>query len=226
MSSSKNNVDISRSLCAVIPFYNEKETLHKIIDKTLNYVQFIFAVDDGSDDLWYAKEIDKSNVKFISLDKNYGKGRALSAGFEEAISSGYEYVVTLDADLQHDPKYIPELLEGLKGNDIVIGNRLYDLKGMPLQRRMSNKMTSFLLSKKTGHKILDSQCGFRAYSSKVLKEVKTVYAGFEAESEILVRAVRKGFKIGFINVPTIYGTEKSKMKAIKAITGFIKVLFV
>jgi glycosyltransferase involved in cell wall biosynthesis len=226
LSSSKNNSKISRSLCAVIPFYNEKETIHKIIDETLNFVQFIFAVNDGSDDLWIEKEIDKSSVKFISLDKNYGKGRALRVGFNEAIKSGFEYVITLDADFQHDPKYIPELLEGLKEYDIVIGNRMYNLKGMPIQRRMSNKITSFLLSKKAGQKILDSQCGFRAYSSKVLQEVKTVFDGFEAESEILVRAVRKEFKIEFINIPTIYRNEKSKMKALQVITGFIKVLFI
>jgi hypothetical protein len=97
---------------------------------------------------------------------------------------------------------------------------------MPIQRRMSNKITSFVLSKKTGQKILDSQCGFRAYSAKVLQEVKTVFDGFEAESEILVRSVRKEFKIGFVDIPTIYGKEKSKMKAIQAITGFVKVLFI
>jgi glycosyltransferase involved in cell wall biosynthesis len=200
LSSSKNNSNVSRPICAVIPFYNEKETIHKIINETINYVQFVIAVDDGSDDFWNTNETDNSNVKFISLSKNFGKGKALSAGFDEAIKSGYEYIITIDADLQHDPKYIPRLLDGLNEYDIVIGNRLYDLKGMPIQRRMSNKITSFLLSKKTGQWILDSQCGFRAYSSKVLQEVKTVFDGFEAESEILVRAVRKGFKVGFVDM--------------------------
>ena len=97
---------------------------------------------------------------------------------------------------------------------------------MPVQRRMSNRLTSFILSKKTNQKILDSQCGFRAYSSKLLQSVKTSYNGFEAESEIIVKATRKGFKIRFVDIPTIYGTEKSKMKALKAIIGFIKVMFI
>jgi len=95
---------------------------------------------------------------------------------------------------------------------------------MPLQRRLSNKLTSFLLSLKTSQKIIDSQCGFRAYSVKVLKDVKTKYFGFEAESEILVLAARKGYKIGFIDIPTIYGTGKSKMRPLQAIIGFMKVI--
>ena len=100
-----------------------------------------------------------------------------------------------------------------------------DLKGMPLQRRISNKITSFLLSIKTGQKILDSQCGFRAYRAEVVKNITTVEDGYEAETEILIKASRGGYKIGFINVATIYGDEESKMMPIKTTFGFIKLLF-
>jgi len=214
------------SICAVIPFYNEKETLIKILNETSNYAKFIYAVNDGSVDDSYQTERQISNVKFIDHDKNYGKGKALDTGFKAAVSSGYDYIVTLDADLQHDPKYIPNLIEGLKSFDIVIGNRLKNLKGMPIQRKLSNKLTSFFLTIKTGQNILDSQCGYRAYSVKVLKEVATEYSGFEAESEILVKASKKGFKIGFVDIPTIYGNEKSKMRPVRAILGFLKVMLI
>jgi glycosyltransferase involved in cell wall biosynthesis len=214
------------SICAVIPFYNEKETLIKILNETSNYVKFIYAVNDGSVDDSYQTERQISNVKFIDHDKNYGKGKALSAGFKAAISSGYDYIVTLDADLQHDPKYIPNLIEGLKSFDIVIGNRLKNLKGMPIQRKLSNKLTSFFLTIKTGQNILDSQCGYRVYSEEVLQEISTKYSGFEAESEILVKASKKGFKIGFVDIPTIYGNEKSKMQPVQAILGFLKVMLI
>jgi hypothetical protein len=96
---------------------------------------------------------------------------------------------------------------------------------MPFQRIMSNKLASFLLSKKTGVKIIDSQCGFRAFSVEVLKKALTRSNGYEAESEIIILAARAGFNIGFVEVPTIYGNEKSKMNPVKAIFGFIKVLF-
>jgi glycosyltransferase involved in cell wall biosynthesis len=212
-------------ICAVIPFYNEKETITNIVNDTLDYVQFVFAVNDGSDDGFSIEAINQSEIKLINLDRNYGKGKALSIGFEAAVSAEFDFVVTLDADLQHDPKYIPNLLEGLQSSDIVIGNRLKNLKGMPIQRRLSNKLTSFLLTVKTSQNILDSQCGYRAYKAEVLKSVRTNCSGFEAESEILIKAAKKGFKLGFVDIPTIYGREKSKMRPVQAIVGFLRVLF-
>ncbi|NWG27781.1 MAG: glycosyltransferase family 2 protein [Ignavibacteriaceae bacterium] len=225
MNNSKYISKAADSVCAVIPFFNEKKTLNLVLDETLKYVNFVFAVNDGSTDDSYPDERKKLNVKFIDLEKNYGKGKALKIGFESAVSSGFESVVTLDADLQHDPKYIPELIKGLNSFDIVIGNRLKNLKEMPLPRKISNKITSFLLTLKTGQEILDSQCGFRAIRTNVLREIKIKYSGFEAESEILIKAAKKGYKIGFVDIPTIYGDEKSKMKPLQAILGFLKVLF-
>ncbi len=225
MNNSKEINKVTNSVCAVVPFYNEKETLENVLDETLKYVDFIFAVNDGSNDDSYQIARKKPRIKIIDFDKNYGKGKALSVGFEEAISSGFQFVITLDADLQHDPKYIPILIEALSSFDIVIGNRLKNLEGMPLPRRLSNKITSFFLTIKTGQEILDSQCGFRAFRVEVLREVKTKYYGFESESEILVKAAKKRFTIGFVDIPTIYGNEKSKMQPVKAIMGFLKVLF-
>ena len=225
MSNLKDINKITKPVCAVIPFFNEKETLNLVLDETLKSVSYIFTVNDGANDDSYQTEREKSGLELIDLHKNYGKGKALRVGFEAAISAGYEIVVTLDADLQHEPKFIPRLIEGLQSFDIVIGNRLKNLKGMPIQRKLSNKLTSFFLTIKTGQEIIDSQCGFRAYSARVLKNVKTDFSGFEAESEILVKAAKKGFNIGFVDIPTIYGNEKSKMKPVQAITGFLRVLF-
>jgi glycosyltransferase involved in cell wall biosynthesis len=225
LSNSKVTRSNTKLVCAVIPFYNEKETIKTVISEALKYVQFVFAINDGSDDGFSDDAYDRSEIKLINLDRNYGKGKALSVGFEEAVTKGYNYVVSLDADMQHQPEYIPNLVEGLQSYDIIIGNRLQNLKGMPIQRRLSNKLTSFFLTLKTGQNILDSQCGYRAYKSSVLKSVKTDFWGFEAESEILVKAAKKGFKIGFVDIPTIYGDEKSKMRPIQAIVGFLRVLF-
>ena len=136
----------------------------------------------------------------------------------------FDFTITLDADLQHLPELIPILLN-VDSADIVIGNRLHDMSKMPLQRKMSNSITSFLLSKKTGQKIIDSQCGFRVYRTNILDKILPNFQGFEAESEILVNAARHKFVIGFREILTIYGNEESKMKPIQAIKGFIKVMF-
>ena len=134
------------AVCAVIPFLNEIETLKVVVTKTLNFVNTVIAVNDGSSDN-SEKEIEKSeNVIIINCNVNSGKGEALKLGFEKALLMNFEKIITLDADLQHDPELIPEILEKLNLSDIIVGNRLKNLKGMPPQRILSNKITSFLLS--------------------------------------------------------------------------------
>ncbi len=216
----KNNI------CAVIPFYNEEDFILEVIKKTLKYVDLVIAVDDGSTDnsLNLIKKLD--NVEIIILDKNYGKGTALKAGFSLAIELDFDTIITLDADLQHDPDFIPAFIEASKKYEIVIGNRLSNLKTMPFHRVLSNYLTSFLLSVKLRKFIKDSQCGFRAYKKRVLQKISIHSSGFEAESEIIVKAIREGFSFCFVDIPTIYGNEKSKMKPLEAIKGFIKILFI
>lgn len=218
------SIEKTNRVCAVIPFYNEERFIKKVVTDTLKYVDKIIAVNDGSTDKSIEHLQSIPGVEIINLKKNNGKGFALQQGFEEALNRNIEFIITLDGDGQHPPESIPLLLNKIENFDIVIGNRLDDLSSMPIHRRLSNKLTSFLLSKKLGTKIYDSQSGFRIYKHEVLRKIKTVFSGFEAESEILVKAVRNGFKVGFINIPTIYGDEKSKMKSMQAIKGFIKVM--
>lgn len=219
-----NNSERKINIIAVVPFYNESDFVHDIVSATLNFTDFIIAVDDGSTDNSAEKIKDFRNILIIKNDKNYGKGYSLRKGFDKALELNAEYIVTLDADGQHKPELIPSFLEKISDCDIVIGNRMKDVKKMPLQRILSNKITSYLLSKKLGVTILDSQCGFRIYRRKVLENVSTMFNGFEAESEILVEAARKNFRIEFVDIPTVYENQNSKMKPLQAIKGFIKVL--
>lgn len=219
-----NNSERKNKIVAVIPFYNEKEFIFDVVSKTLDYVDLVIAVDDGSTD--NSSECLKTfeNVLIIRNDKNMGKGHALERGFDLARSIDFDILFTIDGDGQHKVEIIPEFLKCLNNNDVVIGNRLNDLSDMPFHRILSNKITSYLISKKLGVKILDSQCGFRAYKKEVISFVRTKYKGFEAESEIIVNIVRKNFRIGFVDIPTIYENQRSKMKPLEAISGFIKVL--
>ncbi|HSL87802.1 MAG TPA: glycosyltransferase family 2 protein [Ignavibacteriaceae bacterium] len=218
------NTENLNKVCAVIPFFNERKTLRKVVEKTLLFVNEVIAVNDGSTDGSGAELNDLKHVYLLNLVNNNGKGFALRAGFDECNKRNCRYIVTLDADLQHDPEFIPLLLKKTEIFDIVIGNRLNNVKLMPYLRRLSNRLTSFMLSKKTGAKIMDSQSGFRVYKAVVPASVKTDMNGFEAESEILVKALRQKFSVGFVDIPTIYGDEKSKMRTYPAIKGFIKVM--
>jgi glycosyltransferase involved in cell wall biosynthesis len=218
---SRNN----NKIAAVIPFFNERSTINQIVQSTLNYVKTVVAIDDGSTDNYSQNITLLENVILLKNDTNQGKGFALRRGLNYAVEKGFDAVITLDADLQHNPVEIPLLCSRLDEYPIVIGNRLKNLKGMPLQRRMSNKLTSSLLTIKTGQKILDSQSGFRVYRAEVIKNVITTKNGFEAESEILINASRKGYRIGFADISTIYGNEMSKMNPVTSTIGFIKLLF-
>lgn len=220
MNSSKNG----NKVFAVIPFFNEERFIRDVVVTTLKYVDLVIAVNDGSNDKSEFLIKDIPDVHILSLKENMGKGYALQKGFEESLKYDLELVITLDADKQHSPDLIPDFIEAAANFDIVIGNRLHNIKVMPFMRILSNKITSKLLSIRTGQKITDSQCGFRIYKKKVLENIKTSEKGYEAESEILIKASNVGFKIGFITIPTIYENETSKMNPVKAIIGFIKVL--
>ncbi|MBK8946523.1 MAG: glycosyltransferase family 2 protein [Ignavibacteriae bacterium] len=211
-------------ICAVIPFYNEKSTLDKIISETLNFVDLLILVNDGSTDNWQTEIPTNEKLILISHENNLGKGAALKNGFTKSIELKTLFTITLDADLQHDPKQIPNFLNHIENYDCLIGKRETRNTQMPIHRRLSNYLTSKLLSIKTGTKILDSQSGFRAFKTNILENILPEYMGFEAESEMIVKLCKQNYKLGFISIPTIYGNDNSKMKAIPTILGFTKVL--
>jgi UDP-N-acetylglucosamine---dolichyl-phosphate N-acetylglucosaminyltransferase len=221
-----NNTSNRNRVCAIIPFYNEEKTISEIITRTLKFVDTVIAVDDGSTDNSYNCITSNKKVILLKHQLNKGKGRALNTGFKTSFTDNFDITITLDADLQHPPEEIPNFVEALNHNDIVIGNRLGDLSSMPVQRILSNKLSSGLLSLKTGLKIIDSQCGFRGFRTKILKNILPHFSGYEAESEMLILAARKNYNIGFVSIPTIYNKEKSKVRAFNIISGFIRTLLI
>jgi len=213
-------------ICAVVPFYNEKDSINKLIERTVPFIDKLILVNDGSTDGTESIINFSDKIILINFKNNLGKGAALTAGFNESIKYGYDVTITLDADLQHPPEEIPNFIREMEKYDILIGNRLNNIKNMPLQRVFSNKLTSFFMSLKTKIKLPDTQCGFRAYRNDALKNILPKSKGYEAESEIIINAARQNYRIGFIKIPTIYANEKSKMKPVETIIGFIKILFI
>lgn len=220
-----NHLEKENSVCAIIPFYNEEKNLTKLVNEVLNFVDFIIAVDDGSTDNSLQQVSKIKNVIIEKHETNLGKGAALKTGFIKSIELKTNYTLTIDADLQHAPEFIPKFIESLIVKDCAIGNRLHNQKDMPLIRRTSNFITSKMLSIKTSERILDSQSGYRAFKTKILKDILPNFTGFEAESEMIVKLVRKNYSLSFVNIPAIYTEDDdSKMKAVPAILGFIKVI--
>ncbi|MCB9220026.1 MAG: glycosyltransferase family 2 protein [Ignavibacteriales bacterium] len=219
-----NHSENENKICAVIPFYNEHSTLKEIVKRTLPFVDRIILINDGSTDEFTNQIPVNGKVILISHENNLGKGAALKTGLLKSIELKSNISITLDADLQHDPQLIPIFVQEITNYDCLIGKRDRVESDMPIHRRLSNYLTSTLLSLKTKYKIEDSQSGFRAFRTEILKDILPTFSGFEAESEMIVKLCKKNFRLSFINIPTIYGNDNSKMKAVPAIIGFIKVM--
>lgn len=187
----------------------------------------IIVVDDGSTDKTRSL-VEQSGATIIVHENNRGKGAALRSGFSTALKYGCDAVITLDADLQHDPTYIVKFTELLKKKDdfgIIIGSRWRSGTRMPLDRRLSNRITSFLLSIRTGQKIPDSQSGYRLITREVLEKIITNEDRFMAETELLIKAASAGFKFGTVHIPTIYDDEGSHINKLNDTIKFISLYF-
>lgn len=205
-----NKYDVS----FVIPLKNEVETIEAlyrgIVENTtpLGLSFEIIFIDDGSTDGSFdvikrlSKEDDR--VKGIRFRRNFGKSSALSAGFK--LAKG-DIVITMDADLQDDPKEIPRFIETINnGYDVVSGWKKirHDPPSKTLPSRFFNKLTSWA----TGVKIHDFNCGFKAYRNEVVKSLD-IYG--ELHRYIPALAYSKGFMVGEIVVthhPRKFGASK------------------
>lgn len=201
-------------ILALIPAYNEAEKIGKVIKETLQYCD-VLVVDDGSIDTT-GKIAEESGAFVVTHEKNRGKGDALITGFTYALKNGYESIITLDADGQHDPSEIPKFLKKVDTYDIVIGVR--DFKEMPFPRKISNTITTLLLSLRTRQKIGDSQSGYRMIKTDVLRGLNFKTRGFILESELLIRAK---CRIGNVRIKTIYAGEKSHVNNFRDTIKFI-----
>jgi glycosyltransferase involved in cell wall biosynthesis len=226
----RENAGSALKLSVVIPLFNEAESLHQlygaldgVISLYADQGELIF-VDDGSTDgsfeVLRALRDKDGRMKIVQLRTNRGKATALAAGFREA--SG-ETIVTLDADLQDDPKEIPRLLAKLEeGYDLVSGwkARRQDPWSRRFLSAVFNRVTGFL----TGLRIHDINCGFKAYRRPVIDELKL---HGELHRFIPALASWRGFRVAEIEVehhPRRYGRSKYGMERIPR--GFFDLLTV
>ncbi len=221
---------IASKVSIVIPLFNEAESLQPLANEitkvcTDNRLDFeVIFVDDGSTDnsLKVIKDICRNDThyKYVSFQKNYGKAAALQVGFAR-VSGGS--VITMDADLQDDPKEIPQLLKKLnEGYDLVSGWKKvrYD----PFIKRQSSKFFNFVTRVMSGIKLHDFNCGLKAYRRAVVRQMK-VYG--ELHRYMPVLAHWQGFSVTEIPVqhhPRRYG--KTKFGISRFFKGFIDLVTV
>lgn len=208
----------------VVPIYNGANYLHAFIvgipDRFRN--QFIM-IDDGSSDGTGAM-IQDAGINVIRHVKNRGKGAALRVGAKEAIDAGARYIITMDVDLQHPLAELDKFMDIHDENEVRLGYR-WNRKKMPVMRRLSNFITSLLVSVRTNTVIKDSQCGFRAIPLVLFTRFHYQENGFPFESELLLRAGLSGFTMNHIRIPTIYDRQSSAISPLRDTLQFMIIWF-
>ncbi len=210
----------------MIPAFNAESTLTSLLQGVSQFIPLtqIIVVDDGSGD--GTSSIARAmGVQPLRHAKNLGKGAALKSGLREAFKNDeVKACITMDADGQHEPHFIPRFMAIMQAErgDLVIGARRLSLREMPILRVMSNRLTSALISLKLGQPIQDSQCGYRLISRKAFSELQLSSDGFDLESEMLMKAGRAELKIVWLRISTIYCEEKSHIRGLRDTWRFVK----
>ena len=209
-------------ILAVIPAYREAGRIGSVVRQVVAHLPCL-VVDDGSGD-GTAEEAERAGASVVRHPRNLGKGAALRTGLAWAREHGYDGVITLDADGQHDPVHLPEFVAAAeRGADIVVGRRTdWRAGGMPWIRRLTNRFTSAVVGRLARARVGDSQCGFRYMSIKAWTAAEPETTSYDAESEILIRAGRLGLRITEAPIATIYGKEESKIRPARETWRFFR----
>jgi glycosyltransferase involved in cell wall biosynthesis len=210
-------------ILALIPAYEEGPRVAGVVVAAMTHLP-VLVVDDGSTDDTAARAA-LAGATVIGQHPNQGKGAALRAGFRWALEHGFEAVVTLDADGQHDPAEIPSFLAARERTaaDLIIGRR--DFSRMPPIRRLANRLGGIALSWAAGRDIPDNQSGYRLLSRRLMEAVAaSTEAGFEYEIEMITTCIRAGYRLDWVPIRTIYAGEPSHIRPWRHLTSFVRMV--
>lgn len=195
----------NRRVLIIVPAWNEAASIADVINEIRGELPGVdvLVVDDGSADATSAVAA-KAGALVATLPYNLGVGGAMRTGYRYARDQGYDVAIQIDADGQHDPRYVPKLVDALAEVDLVIGSRFagegeYRVRG---PRRWAMTMLSRVLSWVAGTRLTDTTSGFKAVNRPLIELFARWYpAEYLGDTiEALVRAARSGFRIGQVPV--------------------------
>lgn len=189
----------------IIPAHNEEKTIEKLIKKTKKFVDKIIVVDDGSTDKTFSVA-EKTGTTVLNHIINLGKGAALKTGCDYAIRNGAKILITMDADLQHDPKEIPNFLKHLKNYNMVLAYRKLNEK-MPSVLKFGNWFINKMIKLLYKLDLKDTQCGFRAFTADTYKKIRWNSADYSLESEIIANLGKNNLSYKEIPIQTVYSDK-------------------
>jgi glycosyltransferase involved in cell wall biosynthesis len=213
------------SIAVVIPAYREEKHIGDVVRRTRQQLDHVLVVDDGSNDQTAARARE-AGAEVIVHPQNRGKGEAIKTGLSHWLDRQFTWALILDADGQHLPEEIDRFVSAASTIDaqMFIGTRMKDLSGMPLLRRIVNRYMSKRISRICGQEIPDTQCGFRMLHRQLIPEVLAGANRFDYETEMLIFASRKGYRIESIPISTVYCDEVSSIHPIHDTIRFFKLM--
>ena len=193
---------------AALPVYNEVDYVSEILDQVVQYASTVLVVDDGSTDGTDKLLSQREDVTVIRHEQNRGYGAALQTAFDYTLANGFDGVVTLDCDGQHQPKRIPAFIDMARSADIVSGSRyLHHFEGddaPPEERMFINRRITADLNRRLGLQLTDAFCGFKAYRCEALRHFSITDTGYAMPLQLWVQAAEAGLRIAEMAVPLIY----------------------
>lgn len=206
-------------MAALVPCHREPPD-RALLGQVAGLVGNVLLVDDGmpeADARELVQRARETGAAVLGLPQNGGKGYAVAAGLELLLSRrpSPEAVLVLDADGQHPPAAIPAFLAAAADAELVIGDRLGDLRSMPRPRRLANRLATRLLGLTTRHPVGDSQCGMRLLRGRALLEVAFPGGRYESETRHLKACLRSGVAVTWVPIPAVYDGEASSFRPVR-----------
>ncbi|MDP7030132.1 MAG: glycosyltransferase family 2 protein [Phycisphaerales bacterium] len=197
------------SILVGIPVYNEEATVAAVLDEVRHYAPRILVVDDGSTDET-PRLLASQPVDVVRHPTNRGYGRAMQEMLQRADHDGFDWLITMDCDKQHEPAAIPEFVSliGRDDSDVISGSRYLSMSDAddvpPLERRSINVAMTSILNDKLGLSITDAFCGFKAYRCAACRDLTLDVDGYDFPMQFWVQAVHHGLRISETPVRLIY----------------------
>ncbi|HZK65405.1 MAG TPA: DUF2062 domain-containing protein, partial [Puia sp.] len=212
-------------ICVLVPTYNNASTLGTVLKHIASYTRNILVVNDGSTD--QTAEILKGfpEVYVVDYSPNRGKGYAIRQGFKKAVELGFDYVISIDSDGQHDAKDLPFFLLALQSHpgSLIIGARNMDQSSVPSKSSFGNSFSNFWYMVETAIRLPDTQSGYRLYPVCQLKNMHFFTRKFEFEIEVIVRAAWKGIPVISVPVSVYYPPPGERISHFRPFRDFTRI---
>lgn len=196
----------------IIPTYNEKENIERLISTVLTQHEAIelLIVDDNSPDgtatLVENMMASEPRIHILKRPGKMGLGSAYVTGFKYALKEGYDYIMEMDADFSHNPNDVPKLIEAAQSNDLVIGSRYcngINIINWPIERLLISYFASKYVRIITGMPIKDPTGGFKCFNRRVLEKIDldNIHSeGYSFQIEMNYKAWVKGFRLKEVSI--------------------------